>query len=242
MLKARGEIKSLRTPDGKDGGGTGQGTGTAVVAVFGNVDSYGDRIIPGAFAKDLAERQTYPFIWTHSWRDVPVGVITAARETDEGLEVDFKLFIGEHPDAEAVYAAMRDGAIKEFSIGYRVRDARWVTETIDDLQVEIRELLDLELIEAGPTLMGANSETHLVGLKAADRTVDRDELLAKAVALAEDLAQLDAAAGDQLRAAALELKTSTASSGRPSPAPSGLPTSEDLDALEAVLAHIPLPA
>ena len=42
-----------------------EGTFEAIVAVFNNIDRYGDKIIPGAFADSLAE-------WQAKGRPIPV--------------------------------------------------------------------------------------------------------------------------------------------------------------------------
>jgi hypothetical protein len=55
----------------------------ALVAVFGNVDKGGDRIMPGAFTKTLAawraSEDPVPVIWSHDWNtpDAHIGVAYA---------------------------------------------------------------------------------------------------------------------------------------------------------------------
>ena len=142
----------------------------AVVSVFGNVDSYGDRMVKGAFARTLADRGMPPVVWSHEWHTPPIGNVTSAVETDEGLVVKGRLFIGpdeDHAVAKQVYAAMRAGALREFSFGYSTKAAKDVTEDGDT----VREITDVDLFEVGPTLVGANDQTRLVGVKALERAV-----------------------------------------------------------------------
>lgn len=144
----------------------------ALVAVFGNVDAGGDRIEKGAFARTLKDRGLPPIVWSHEWGTPPIGVTTSAAETDEGLMLKGRLFVGpgeDHAVARQVYAAMKatdgDGRspLREFSFGYETRGYRMEAK---DGGGEVRVLTDVELLEAGPTLVGMNPETRLVSVKA----------------------------------------------------------------------------
>jgi HK97 family phage prohead protease len=61
--------------------------------VFGNVDSYGDRMVKGAFARTLEEKGMPPVVWSHEWATPPIGNVESATETDEGLLIKGRLFI-----------------------------------------------------------------------------------------------------------------------------------------------------
>lgn len=156
---------------------------TALIAVFGNVDRGGDRIMPGAFKRTLAERGLPPIVWSHEWGTPPIGVTTSARETDAGLVLTGRLFVGEdedHPVARQVYTAMRaqdgNGAspLREFSFGYEAKE--YQHETAQD-GTKIRVLTDVDLFEAGPTLVGMNPDTRLLSIKnAAASSADGETL------------------------------------------------------------------
>lgn len=152
----------------KDAAGQPTGEVTAVVSVFGNVDVVGDRVVKGAFAKTL---QSYkdsgdpiPMIWSHDWSN-PMSHIgswdaSKAKETDEGLELTGRVNINDgNPIADQAYKLMSSRLVREFSFAYDVLDE---AKSADGAN----ELLDLALIEAGPTLKGANNETRLVAAKA----------------------------------------------------------------------------
>lgn len=152
------------------------GTFEAIVSVFGNVDMGGDIVEKGAFAKSLKERGLPPLVWSHEWHTPPIGVTLAAEERDEGLYIKGRLFVGEGEDspvARAVYTAMRsqDGngkaALREFSFGYQAVD--YDIEKEGDTQV--RRLKEVDIFEAGPTLLGMNPETRLVGIKSLEKAV-----------------------------------------------------------------------
>lgn len=163
------EIKALADADEP-------GTFEALVSIFGNVDRQMEIVAAGAFKDSLSEGLP-AIVWSHDWLTPPIGVCLEARETDEGLLVKARLFVADDEDhdlARKVHAAMRskggDGRspLREFSIGYRVLTERY--EDRDGQQVVVLEKLDL--IECGPCLRGANTETRLVGVKALD---DDDE-------------------------------------------------------------------
>jgi HK97 family phage prohead protease len=140
----------------------------ALVSVFGNVDGGGDRILPGAFTKTLAKWRTsgdpVPVIWSHDWKspDAHIGVADPhdVVETDRGLLVRGQLDIDDNPTASRVYKLMSRRSLKEFSFGYKVppggqrrgKDGR-------------NELVEIDLIEVGPTLKGMNPDTELHGVK-----------------------------------------------------------------------------
>lgn len=148
-------------------GGDEPGMFEAVVSVFGNVDSDGDIVAQGAFAKTLADGPK-PIVWSHDWLLPPIGQTLDAAETDEGLRVKGRLFVADDEDhsvARQVYAAMRAGALKEFSWGGCVVEE---TRRENDDGTVTYTLEEIDLVEYGPCLKGANPATRLVGVKADD--------------------------------------------------------------------------
>ena len=127
------------------------GTFTALVAVFGNVDSAGEVTDKGAFTEALAERPTVPIMWSHGYgtSDI-VGYSTKAEETDEGLLLEWKALDTEI--GRSVAELLEVGAITDFSYSAVVED--YTLEKSDE--GEIRHLTKLDLWEAGPCLRGAN--------------------------------------------------------------------------------------
>lgn len=138
----------------------------AIVSVFGNVDRIGDRVMPGAFEKTIAEWKTsgnpVPVILSHSWDDpwAHIGVVDDLEEVDQGLKATYTLDIDTNPVAAQVYRLMKRRSLKEHSFGYEIRDERMAKDGA-------HELLDLDLIEIGPTLKGMNSDTELLAVKSA---------------------------------------------------------------------------
>lgn len=98
-------------------------------AVFGNVDSHGDVIEPGAFAKSLLERERAgralpPMMKMHGAmtgnRHEPIGVWEAMSEDANGLHVKGRLIGLDTEAGKWNYAQLREGALKGLSIGYRI--------------------------------------------------------------------------------------------------------------------------
>lgn len=171
-------IKNLVT----DGAELGQFE--AIVSVFGNVDSYGDKVIPGAFTDTLADWRekgaTIPLYWSHRMDDPDfnIGGILDAREVTEdelgykhppGLWVKGQLDVDPddgNPKAVKVYKMMKGGRVREFSFAYDVDAAGWASDEVDG---EFFELRKLKLHEVSSTQVGANPATELLGVKSLAR-------------------------------------------------------------------------
>lgn len=109
----------------KDPVGTFEGYG----AVFGNTDSGGDRVEPGAFAASLLMREREgrglpPMYKMHGralgGKDDPVGLWMAMSEDANGLYVKGRLVGLDTDQGKWTYAQMKEGALRGMSIGYKV--------------------------------------------------------------------------------------------------------------------------
>jgi uncharacterized protein len=90
------------------------GTFSGYASVFGGVDSYGDTILPGAFAETLKAGMPKMF-FNHSW-SMPIGKWTAAKEDNKGLFLSGELTPGLALAAD-VRAAMKHETLDGLSIG-----------------------------------------------------------------------------------------------------------------------------
>lgn len=157
------ETKSYRASY-KAIGGADRGIVEAIVSVFGNIDLGGDRIMPGAFKNSLDRWQNsgdpMPFIWSHEWDnpEAHIGYVEAAEERPEGLWVRAKIDI-DRPFAEQVFHLMKTRRVTQFSFGYTVQDSKLVKDADG---TEVRELIGVDIFEAGPTLLGMNPATQLL--------------------------------------------------------------------------------
>lgn len=152
--------------------GLAEGQFVAIVSVFGNEDSVGDVVRPGAFTDTLAEwgakGDPIPVIWSHDWADPfsHVGVVVEAVETLQGLEVTGQIDdLDTNPTSAQVYRLLKGRRVTQFSFAYDVREGAWVED--DSHQYGgYYELRRLKLHEVGPCLVGANQETELLAAKA----------------------------------------------------------------------------
>lgn len=148
-----------------DDASSGEGTFEALVSTYG-VDSVGDRVVPGAFGKSLADWQAsgdpIPVVWSHQHADPfsHIGAVQQAEEREgEGLYVKGQLDVADNPTAAQVYRLLKSGRVRNFSFAYDVLGA-------SDPDAEgVTDLTDLKLYEVGPTLIGANQETRTLAVK-----------------------------------------------------------------------------
>lgn len=195
------EIKAAGTEDG-----LAEGQFRAVVSVFGNKDSYGDVVVPGAFADTLAEWKatgdSIPVYWSHQMQDPDfnVGWIESAEETDKGLEVLAQLDLedGASPKAKQVYRLLKGRRVTQFSFAYDVLDGGQVEKDGE----QVYELRKLKLYEVGPTPVGANQETELLAVKHAAQDLQLDLKAGRVLSAKNE---------DTLREALGSLEASTAS-------------------------------
>lgn len=169
-------------PDQKadDDSGLGPGEFKALVSVFGNVDSYGDVVMSGAFSDVLADYATrgapIPVVWSHAWADVfaHIGHVDPgkATETPEGLEVIGKLDVDSPIPAAAavaqqVHRLLAQKRVSQFSFAFDVADAGWGVRGEGDDTREVFELRKFAALhEVGPCLVGVNRDTRLDDVKA----------------------------------------------------------------------------
>lgn len=160
VVQKRATVQITKVDEGEDGPGTFE----ALVAVFGNLDSQGDRVLPGAFTDSIAARGDDPFpsLWAHQFYD-PDSIIASAtaEETEKGLL--WRATFLDTPRAQHVRKLMVEKLIREFSWSGRVTEGAFVETEDDGWYYEIRKV---DLWEAGPCFIGANADTELLGVKA----------------------------------------------------------------------------
>lgn len=155
--------------------GTFEGYGS----VFGNVDSYGEKVMPGAFVESLArhkrEGSNVLMLWNHDSQQ-PIGVWEDLAEDAKGLWGRGR-FLLDIQRAREVYTLAKNKAIGGLSIGYR--------EVETEPDQNIRLLKKLELYEISPVTFPANRRARIENVKSermeefARRLRDGDPLPAK---------------------------------------------------------------
>lgn len=148
--------------------GMADGEFSAYASVFGNVDSYGDRVVKGAFANTLAEWKDLgipvPLLFGHNMSDPDynIGYIKSAEEDDHGLLVNAVLDL-DNPKAAQVYRMLKGRRVNQMSYAYDVVDS--VEEKTDG--VTVNELREIKLYEVSVVTIGANQETEVLAVKSA---------------------------------------------------------------------------
>lgn len=154
------------------------------LSVFGNVDSYGDVVMPGAFAKTLAKWKALdrlpPILWQHRSGE-PIGPFLEMREDSVGLYVRGQLLIDDVPRAREARALLKAKAINGMSIGYVS-----VVESYDKTTGVI-SLMEIDLWEGSIVTFPAN---QLAGVSGVKSEIDRIESLADAERWLRDAAGL----------------------------------------------------
>jgi HK97 family phage prohead protease len=136
-----------------------EGTFEGYGSIFGNLDSYGEKVMPGAFAESLARHRsegTKPLmLWQHN-PDEPIGVWDGLAEDGKGLKGTGK-FVLETSRGREAHALLKAGAIRGLSIGYR------------EIEVEPdgnnRLLKKLDLLEISVVSFPANRRARVESVK-----------------------------------------------------------------------------
>ncbi|MBX0290118.1 HK97 family phage prohead protease [Hymenobacter sp. HSC-4F20] len=145
-------------------------TVTFYAAAFGSVDSHGDIIQKGAFAKTIRENaQRFKWLNQHSTYDL-VGPVISIEEDDFGLLVTAKA--SETQLGNDVLALEADRAY-EHSIGYNTILSEYNTEK------DIRIIKEVQLWEVSSVTWGSNPNTPTVAMKSMSPREQGDYLLQK---------------------------------------------------------------
>lgn len=89
-------------------------------STFGNVDSYGDTIVKGAYKGTLKEHGLPKMFFNHNSDAVPIGKWVDAKEDDYGLLLTGEFTPG-NALAQEVKAGLKHGTLDSMSIGYMLR-------------------------------------------------------------------------------------------------------------------------
>lgn len=143
-------------------------------AVFGNVDSHGDVITPGAFKASLSEwgakGRLPPMLIQHGgmglteMAGVPVGIWESMSEDNMGLQVKGRIINLDTERGKTVHGAMKEGAMGGLSIGYRAKKS-----TPGDIKLGSRRILqEIGLHEVSIVTSPSNEKAGFSYVKSAD--------------------------------------------------------------------------
>jgi len=131
-------------------------------AVFGNMDSGGDIIMPGAFKECIARGRKPKMLWQHD-PSQPIGAWDEMREDENGLFQKGRISKKAAKGAE-VAALVKMGAIEGLSIGYRTQEYEM------DMDAGARKLTKLDLWETSVVTFPMNELANIYAMKSEDIT------------------------------------------------------------------------
>jgi HK97 family phage prohead protease len=147
------EIKSIAL----DVKATDEGIIEGYGSIFGNIDSYGDRIEQGAFADSLKARKP-KMLWQHDMGE-PIGTWDEVREDDKGLFMRGRIAMNATRGRDA-YELAKMGAFDGLSIGFRASDY--------DMEGNNRVLKGIDLYEVSLVTMPANALATITDVRSMD--------------------------------------------------------------------------
>ncbi len=160
-------------------------------SVFGNADTGGDSVAPGAFKNSLGLRPAdqVRMLWQHD-PDEPIGVWEHIAEDARGLFVRGRL-LGDVARGREVRSLLRAGAVDGLSIGFRTVRARM------DEHTGIRTLLELDLWEISIVTFPMNDAARVGNVKQISTLRDFESFLRDAGGFSRREAKRIAARGFQ---------------------------------------------
>lgn len=210
-------------------------------SIFGNQDDGGDVMLAGAFAKTIAERaQRIKVFFGHDWSKLIGPPPDVLEEDSKGLYAKGRLTLGSFWGNEA-WQLMKDGALREGSIGYETLVADWDPRGV-------RFLKEVKLYEISPVPLGMNPLTEIQAVKMF-RTADAStiELLLTSIKAGARHSATDAKLIQAMHDTALELGAMCPEKSAPKPettpdaeraAPSALARAAQMRAASRALAQL----
>lgn len=135
------------------------GTFEGYASVFGVVDLFGEKVMPGAFIDSLVDRKrkgtSVKMFWSHDPRE-PIGRWLDMAEDSKGLYAKGQLNLKVQRALE-VHSLMMDGSVDGLSIGYMEQEA--------DYDGQTRLLKKLNLLEVSVVAMPANPRATVEDVK-----------------------------------------------------------------------------
>lgn len=137
------------------------GTFSGYASIFGEPDSYGDTIRPGAFRKSLTENRSIggpSMFWDHN-RSEPIGVWTDLQEDARGLRATGRIITDTTRGAD-VWRLMKGKAVNGLSIGFRAKASQRAAGGG-------RILSEIDLVEISVVTLPGRSNARITDVRAA---------------------------------------------------------------------------
>ena len=136
------------------------------------------RITANAFRASLAQSSNIPIFFQHNWAwseqpPIGTGLASAVASPKPGLKVAADFFL-DTESGRSTFRAIKAGALREWSIGYRITKYE-VEEDDDGFKVVI--VNEADLMEASSVLRGANPGTETLKVAAETLTPEIQEAM-----------------------------------------------------------------
>lgn len=148
--------------------GLAEGQFEAYASIFGNIDSYGDVVQPGAFTNTLKSwansGNSLPVLFGHNMSDPDynIGHVIEAAEDARGLRIVGQLDL-DSPKGAQVHRMLKGKRLSQMSFAYDV-----VAGSMGKLDGEdVYELHEVKIYEVSLVTIGANQETEILAVKTA---------------------------------------------------------------------------
>jgi HK97 family phage prohead protease len=159
-----------------------QGRIVAGYAATWTLDSVGDVIQKGAFAKTIKERQAQIKVMRN--HQTLIGKPLVMAEDDTGLYTES--YIAETPAGEETLQLIKAGALNEMSIQFLVPQGK------EQQKEGANHISEIKLLEYGPVDMPANEAAVLVGLKMVNQAIALGDQVKDQTSLAKAIDELSA--------------------------------------------------
>jgi len=149
---------------------------TGYFANFGSIDSDGDRIVKGAFAKTIKENgpegtQLIKHLLDHN-KNIAVGKLQELKEDEVGLYYESKA--GRHTNGRDFLLMAEDGIINQHSFGFRIIK--------EQKRQDANEISEVAMYEGSSIqFLGANRNTPVTGIKSESDILEDLGLLERAM-------------------------------------------------------------
>lgn len=149
---------------------------TGYFSRYGNIDSDGDMLVPGAFSKTISERgldgsKLIKHLTDHRLDTDHIIGVPKLWEVQDGAM--FETTVSDTQKGNDILKLYRDGVINQHSFGFKTQKS-----TRKSAYNEINEVM---LYEVSTVVLGANSQTPFTGFKGLkkDELIERHNLLEK---------------------------------------------------------------
>lgn len=159
-MKHRAAAFAIKSLDSKTGKFSGYGS------VFDVVDTYQERIAPGAFTKTLSEWSAKgklpPMLWQHFMSE-PIGKWTKMDQDDKGLYAEGQVLVDAGATERRAYEHMKAGTVDGLSIGFMIPSGGFSW----DEKAGVGVIHEVDLWELSVVTIPANPDARVDAIKAA---------------------------------------------------------------------------